>query len=81
MKYYITTNQNAANQLIDYLNTEVIKSLNNQIDKVYTVEEVDEDYVGTKFKVYTEADVFKGYIRVIKKPKLTTKYAVNMLFR
>jgi hypothetical protein len=72
MKYYITTNQNAANLLINYLNTEIINALNT---KIYMVEEVDADYAEKKFKVYTEGDVFKGYMRIITSGRITSQYA------
>jgi len=72
MKYYITTNQNTANQLMAYLNTEVMNSLNA---KIYMVEEVDSDYSEKKFKVYDESDVFKGYVRIITSGRITSEYA------
>jgi hypothetical protein len=72
MKYYITTNQNVANQLINYLNAEIMNALNT---KIYMVEEVDADYTGKKFKMYNESDVFKGYVRIITSSRITSQYA------
>ena len=72
MKYYITNKLAVANGLLDLLNKEVIENIKR---KVYPVEVVDEDYQGKKYKVFTENDNFKCWIRILTDGRITDKYA------
>lgn len=62
MKWYITDNLNAANQLLTILNDEWLEAMNT---KVFIVEEVQASFPDKKFKIYTETDEFRTYARIL----------------
>ncbi|MHA2064130.1 MAG: hypothetical protein ACXABY_07090 [Candidatus Thorarchaeota archaeon] len=72
MSWYVTDNLTVANALLDLLNTEVMTALNS---KVYMVEEVDIFFTGKKWKVSTENDAFKAWVRIMTSSRISTKYA------